>query len=544
MLSASEEAQVLDPVFGDHRAPWGGAGPVPSHPPLTEDRATDVVVVGGGITGLSVAVELLGRGLGVVVLEAGTVGTGTTGRSTGKVTSQHGALYADLLTQHGRPVAAAYAELAQRAVGRVAELIDAHDIDCGSRRVAAHVHAEDPSEVEQLRTEARAAASLGLPATFVDDAPVPYAVAGAVRFEDQLELDPLRYVRGLATAVVAAGGAVHEHSRVRAIRRRRGRVEARTDAATVRARHVVVATLSPTLDPTLTFARTEAVRAYGIAAETTTPVDRDHTLTVGSPTRSTRRFLDDDGTELLVVVGASQRTGGADEPVEHLEQLLRHAREGWGVERVRYHWSAQDHVSVDELPLVGGSRLHPRLLVATGMRKWGLTLGTAAGRLIADEITGERVPGAFAASRVPAVRTWPKLVGLNLANGSRTLRRRRPGGKLTAVPGPGEGVVVASPTRPVAVATTEDGTTHAVSATCTHLGCTVRWNRLDASWDCPCHGSRFAADGTVLDGPADRPLRSVPLPATSGGASSETSEPSPVDASSDPPPVDGRGSKG
>jgi glycine/D-amino acid oxidase-like deaminating enzyme/nitrite reductase/ring-hydroxylating ferredoxin subunit len=494
----------LPPVWrrGTTRYPaLDGAGP-----------AVDVAVVGGGVTGLTTALELLARGRRVVVLEAHTVGSGSTGRSTGKVTSQHGANYRSLVGRHGREVAGAYATCSQEAVHRVGTLIDEHGIDCDAEVVAGHVHTQTAGTGQALAEEARVAASLGLPARLVTEAPVPYPVVAAVRFEDQLQLDPWRYVDGLAAAVTRAGGTVHEHSRVRDVRRRHGRVRVTTDAGHVDAAHVVVATLSPTVDPAATFARTSPIRAYGIATETEVPVAHDNAITADDPTYSTRRVVDVDGTELLVVVGGSHEVGTSRDHRSHHADLERHAAERWGAGRVRYRWSAQDHTAVDGLPMIGSSRLHPRLLVATGMRKWGLTLGTAAATLLADEITGGQRPGGpFAPARRPGARDLPRLVAMNLANGARLVRDRVP--SLTPpAPGPGEGVVVRSPRCPVAVCTTADGIRHAVSASCTHLGCTVRWNSAEASWDCPCHGSRFAPDGTVLDGPADRPLRPMDDP--------------------------------
>jgi glycine/D-amino acid oxidase-like deaminating enzyme/nitrite reductase/ring-hydroxylating ferredoxin subunit len=496
----------------DDLPPVWRAGPN-RHPSLDGAGApVDVAVVGGGITGLTTALELLARGRSVVVLEAHTVGSGSTGRSTGKVTSQHGAIYRGLVDRHGREIAGAYATLSQDAVRRVGALVDEHAIDCDAEVVAGHVHTAAADTGRGLVEEAHVAASLGLPARLVTEAPVPYPVVAAVRFEDQLQLDPWRYVDGLAAAVTRAGGTVHEHSRVRDVRRRRGRVRVTTGAGHVDAAHVVVATLSPTVDPAATFARTSPIRAYGIATETEVPVAHDNAITADDPTYSTRRVVDVDGTELLVVVGGSHEVGTSHDHRSHHADLERHAAERWGAGRVRYRWSAQDHAAVDGLPMIGSSRLHPRVLVATGMRKWGLTLGTAAATLLAEEITGDRPHGGpFVPTRRPGVRDVPRLVAMNLANGVRLVRDRVPSPAAPA-PGPGEGVVVRSLRCPVAVCTTPDGVRHAVSASCTHLGCTVRWNSAEMSWDCPCHGSRFGPDGGVLDGPADRPLRAMDDP--------------------------------
>jgi glycine/D-amino acid oxidase-like deaminating enzyme/nitrite reductase/ring-hydroxylating ferredoxin subunit len=505
-ISEDEGVRVSEvPGLGAHRAPWRSGGV--RRPPLVDELTTDVLVVGAGITGLTTALELLERGLGVVVLEADQVGAGSTGRSTGKVSSQHGVVYSQLRRQHGRQVAAAYGDANERAIEKVTALAERHGIACDLETVSSYVHTTAPEQRALLQSEATAAADLGLPATFVDTASVPYDVVAAVRFDGQRQLDPQRYVEGLAAAVEGAGGRIHERSRVRSIRRRRGGLLASTDDARVRAGRVVLATLSPTVDPAMTFARTAASRSYGIAAEAPATAPVDPAMTAGGSMRSTRRFVDADGTELLIVVGASHETGRDRDPRHCLDELADHARTDWDAGPVRYHWSAQDHSSPDGLPLIGATRLHPRLLVATGMRKWGLTLGTAAAVQIADEITGGRTRSPFAAGRLPRPSTWPQLVARNAGNGIRVVRDRVPRPtRQPHPPAPGQGYVVPGMRCPVAVATTPDGVRHAVDATCTHLGCTVRWNAAETSWDCPCHGSRFGPDGRVLVGPADRPL--------------------------------------
>jgi glycine/D-amino acid oxidase-like deaminating enzyme/nitrite reductase/ring-hydroxylating ferredoxin subunit len=500
--------------LGEAGAPYAPLPPERTALPAGTHRA-DVVVVGGGIVGVTAALRLAERGLDVVLLDKHRVAGGTSGGSTGKVTSQHGAVYAQLLKRHGRDVAAFYADRNQAAVHTIAELVTRHGIDCQLETVATHLHATTGSGAGQLRDEFAAAQQLGLPATLTDDAPVPDAVLAGLRFDDQRQFDPRAYVVGLAAAAERLGVRIHEASPARRVRPRGDEVVVHTDDGEVVARHAVLATLLPWPDTVAAFARATPSRAVCVAAELTGPVPADPSLGVDGPSRSTRRFVGADGRERLILLASGWRPGAQDEAAT-LQELAHEAVSRWGAERVTHHWGAMDQVSADLLPLVGGLPGRSRVLVATGFSKWGITGGTVAADLLAAQVAGDAVRTPFSALRFPDLRGLGEVAVAGGRVGYEVLRDRIPLPGRTR-PGradgtPGEGRVVATPTGPVAVCTDAAGRTCAVSATCTHLGCTVRWNGSAGAWDCACHGSRFAADGEVLSGPATRPLapRQVP----------------------------------
>jgi Rieske Fe-S protein len=233
-------------------------------------------------------------------------------------------------------------------------------------------------------------------------------------------------------------------------------------------------------------------------------------ITASSPTRSIRSHPFRD-SELVLVGGESHRTGESD-PRERYRKLEEFARERFQVESVQYRWATQDNMPVDGVPYVG--RLWPlsdRLLTATGFKKWGLAQGVAAAMMIVDAIEGRSNPWAslFSSTRVKPLAGGPKLVEEN-ANVARhffldRVTRRGSARELAR----GDGKVVGAGLRQVAVHRDDAGELHAVSARCTHLGCIVSWNGGERTWDCPCHGSRFAIDGAVLQGPAVAPLERV-----------------------------------
>ncbi len=499
--------------MSEHESVWRATAALPSHPPLPGDLEVDVAVIGGGITGLTTALLLQRDGARVALLEARRIGSGTTGGTTGKLTSQHALTYASLLERHGEGRARVYAEANQQAIGTVAGLVVELGIDCQLTRAPAYVYALDPSGRGDLEAEHEAATSLGLPSSLVDEIDLSLPVAGALRFDDQAHLHPGRYLAGLASAFVDAGGTIAEGTRAMGVEEGDGTVAVHTERGTVTAGHAVVATLLPITDRGGFFAKARPTRGYGIAVRLASGgIDGMH-IDLGS-TRSTRPW-DDDGRPGVIVVGETHETGQEEHTPARWGELERWARDHFDVESIAYRWSAQDFSPADDLPYVGRSPRAERTLVATGMRKWGLTNGTAAAQILTDLVAGRDNPWAeaFDATRIGGTAVVKDLVQDNLQVGKELV-----GGYLERLTAgavdhlaPGEGGLAKVDGHTVGAYRDPSGQVHAVSATCTHMGCTLQWNRAETSWDCPCHGSRFDCEGTVLEGPAVRALDRVEL---------------------------------
>ncbi|QFZ19912.1 FAD-dependent oxidoreductase [Saccharothrix syringae] len=484
---------------------WSEIIPQGRFPALRGETTVDVAVVGGGITGVTTALLLKRAGLTVALVEADRVAGGVTGNNTAKVTALQSTLYSQLVKKQGVEAASDYAAASLAAVGFVAALAEREGVDCDLRRRPAYTYALTEDELPSVEREAEAALRAGLPV--VRDRGelmgVPFEVAGAVRLDDQVVFHPVKYVRGLAELVDGDGSRVYEHSRV--LRVEDGEpVRVRTEGGTVVADRVVIATHYPILDRGLYFARLEAMRAYCVAARLrsgTPPTGL--AISAGSPSWS----LSTDG-ELLIVSGQGHATG-SDEG-EPYDELVKFAREHWDVEEVTHLWSAQDAVPYDHLPMVGpytpGNR---RLYGATGYQKWGLSSGTFAAMILADLVTdrdnawAERFsPHRLSLGSTPTLAKMNAKVAADLV-GDRL--RTADVGSVDEVPR-GEARVVRDGTDKVGVFRDDEGGVHAVSMRCTHLGCLVRFNSAERSWDCPCHGSRFDVDGAVLEGPATEPL--------------------------------------
>jgi glycine/D-amino acid oxidase-like deaminating enzyme len=457
-----------------HESVWLATADRPVHPPIEGRLSVDVVVIGAGITGLTTALLAQQAGAQVAVVEARQVASGTSGGTTGKVTSQHGLIYADLVERHGFDNARRYAEANEAGLERVASLVGELGLDCGFTRAPAFVYSRSEEMAHQIAAEAQQAAALGLPARLARETGLPFDVPAAVRFDDQAHLHAGRYLTGLARAFTDAGGQLFERSRVTDIADiGDSAVEVTAEGHAIRASHCVVATLLPIGVIAGCFARTTPMRSYGLAVRLQTEAPTTMTISADSPTYSTRPWPDA-GPTGLIVVGQGHQVGADVDTTEQYAALERWARATFHVEGIDYRWSAQDYATSDRIPYVGRAPLRPHVLVATGFAKWGLTNGTAAALMLADLLADRESPWlpAFDVSRIGDVESVIATARANLGN---------------------------------SIDFVKDRLTHD-TPTCTHLGCRLRWNTAETTWDCPCHGSRFTEQGEVIEGPAVHPL--------------------------------------
>ena len=484
---------------------WLAHAPPTAYPPLAEDLECDVAVIGGGIAGISAALALKRDGARVVVLERGVVCGGASGFTTAKVSALQETKLSEIDRTAGSDAAAAYAAASLAAVQRIGELVAEEGIDCGWERADAYTYAAGEDQVEAVEREAEVALAAGLDVELTTAVPLPFAVAQAVRLRDQAQLDPVRYVRGLAAALEGDGSHIFESTAVATVEEG-SRCRVRTQGgATVTARDVIVATNYPLLDRGLFFARMEAARSYLVAARVRGTATEGMLITAGQPSRSLRSYRDGDDSWLLVG-GEGHLTGSDEAQPERFAALERFAREHFDVVDVPFRWSTQDGMPTDKLPYIGPYTLaSSHLFVAAGFQKWGMTSATIAAGVLSDRIAGRE--NAYAAVFDPnraTVRAAPALAKAQL-----WVARHFVGDRLspaetrsaTDVPA-GEARVVRSGLGKIGVYRDEGGVAHGVSLRCTHLGCLLHFNAAERSWDCPCHGSRFDVDGSVLAGPA------------------------------------------
>ena len=475
--------------------------PRAEYPPLDGDRHVDVAVVGAGITGMTAALLLARAGRSVAVVDQHVVAGGTTGHSTAKVTSQHGLTYALLRLTHGRDAARTLragdggGEGADRGPGRRGHRVRlpaARRLPVRERRLAA--------AADRARGRRRGGGRAARDVRGVDAAPLSTCTApcGSTTRPSSTRA---RTSPGSRVCWSRPAATVFEHTRAHQVHEGEPcRVE--TERGTVIAGDVVVATLMPFLDRGGFFARAFPNRSYVVTARIAGPPPDGMFINAGSPTRSLRAHDD-----LLLVGGEGHHVGSSKAQPERYDALIEFARRHWDVQSIEHRWSAQDYSPPDQVPYAG--RLHPRsdhVYVATGLRKWGITAGTAAAELITDDILGRENDRArlFSSTRVRPLQEGPRLVLENSRVGFHFFadRIKQRGSRPIEDLRPGEGDIVSAGGEKVAGYRDDEGALHAVSSRCTHLGCQVVWNAAERTWDCPCHGSRFAVDGEVLNGPA------------------------------------------
>ncbi|MFE5852740.1 FAD-dependent oxidoreductase [Streptomyces sp. NPDC056500] len=496
---------------------WTRTAPEVVYEPPPGDAEADVVVVGGGMAGICTAWELARAGRSVIVAEADRIASGVTGHTSAKLSALQGMTYTRLTAMFGPEAARLYATSQQEAVEQIGAAADGLGIDCDWERVDAFTFSLSGKREKSLRAETEAANAAGLPAEYVPPGQAPFnAARGAVRLPDQAQFHPGKFLHGLASDIVTRGGRIFEQTRVTGLhegspcRLETGR------GTRLTAQDVVVATHYPVFDRALLFPRMASHRELVVAAPLPEEQDpRGMYLTDEENTRSLRTAPYQDGKRLLIVTG-EKFTPGSGHVEERYDRLTAWALRHFPDAVPLYRWAAQDNWTTDGVPFVG--RLHPaarHTSVATGFGGWGLSGGMMAARLLTSLITDGDLP--WERLYDPRRLSLRREGGALLKQQTHTARHFI-GDRLTADSDssgenidPGKGKVIRRGACHYAVSRDDDGTLHTLSARCTHLGCLVQFNDAERTWDCPCHGSRFAIDGSVLQGPATQPLK----PATS-----------------------------
>ncbi len=436
---------------------WRRFAKTTSFPELDQSVRADVAVIGGGMAGVLCARLLADQGAKAVLLEAGEIGGGVSGDTTAKITAQHVLIYRRLIDQFGMDRARMYACANAEAIGRFASL--ASDVDCDFRFASAVTFARDEQGARRLYDECAAAQSLGFSASLTAQTELPFAVTSALRFERQAHFHPLKFLYAAARGLNA-----YEHSRAVSVEDR----TVITARGRVRAERIIFCTHFPFVNiPGWYFARMRQSRSYVLALRGAGRIQGMYIDCVADG------FSFRPQEDLLLMGGEDHNCGEGE--AGHYRRLQRAAKELYPHAETVCAWSAQDCVPLDEVPYVGAyARDKPEWLVATGFNKWGMTGSMAAAAILCDKALGRKNPyaEAFDPSRLPR-----SPVPANLAREAKGLA---------------EGYIVNKAAgRPV----------------CTHMGGSLSRNRDEDSWDCPCHGSRFDAQGRVLNGPAQRPLK-------------------------------------
>jgi glycine/D-amino acid oxidase-like deaminating enzyme/nitrite reductase/ring-hydroxylating ferredoxin subunit len=496
------------------RSLWMDSAPLDSAPPLEDDLRADVVVVGAGIAGVTTGYLLARGGQSVVVLDSGPVGGGMTARTTAHLSASLDDHYEELIRLRGLDDARLAAESHMAAIDLIEQIQDAEQIACDFARVSGYLFCAPGDDQDVLEREIDAAHRVGLSGVdWADRAPFKGVDTGrCLRFARMGRFHPLKYLDGLARAVRRDGGRILT-ARVVAVSGNGNAVVEADTGRRVTARAAVVATNSPINDKVSIHTKQAPYRTYVVAAQIARGAAADALIwDTGDPYHYVRLQPGQDG-DMLIVGGEDHKTGQADDMDERFARLEAWTRERFPeAQSFAYRWSGQVMEPVDYLGFIGRNPGDaPNIYVATGDSGMGITHGTIAGMVISDLILGRenRWAKLYDPARVTA-KASGEFVSENL-NVAAQFADYVTGGDVSSLRAlaPGQGATVRRGLRKVAVYRDPDGVLHEHSAVCTHLGCIVAWNPLEGCWDCPCHGSQFAPDGTPINGPAFKPLAAV-----------------------------------
>lgn len=482
---------------------WLDSAKPADYPSLTEDIKVDAAIVGGGMVGITTAYLLKKQGLKVAVIEADHILHGTTGHTSAKITSQHGLIYARVKKEMGSELARQYADANESAIYMIDSLIREHGIDCDFSWRPAYVYTNDHKYLQDIEDEAQAAVGFGIKASVEDKLPLPFPIKRALKFDQQAQFHPIKYLQVLAEKIPGDGSAIFEQTTAVNIDKEANQVVTRK-GHTITADRIIIASHYPFFDGGgLYFTRIYTDRSYMIGLRAEEKFPEGMFINAEEPARSLRS-QPYQGGELILIGGEHHKTGDGSSLNQHYQNLTDFAQQNYTVQEILYRWSTQDCMTADGIPYVGNlTGKYPRLYVATGFCKWGMTNSMAAAMILNDLITKGDSPWApvYNPSRfnLASVKSMA-YENLDVAKEYFT-------GKLSGLPqdiemSKGEAQEVAIDGQRIGAYLDDQGQMHMVNITCTHLGCELKWNDAETTWDCPCHGSRFSPDGDIVEGPA------------------------------------------
>ena len=497
---------------------WMEQVPVIDAPVLREDVRADVVVIGSGIAGMSTAYELSRLGKSVIVIDRGKIGGGMTSRTTAHLATELDDYYHELIRVRGEDEARRYHESQVAAVNRAEAICRDEGIDCQFHRLDGYLIPSEEGGGDVLQDEYEACRTLGVEVQWADNAPMPGLESGrCLRFPNQARFHPTRYLAGLAKSIVARGGRFFADTVHVADWEEDGGVVIETEAGpTIRAGAAVFATNSPTNDKVVLHTKAMPMRTYAIAGRVPKGSAPDALIWDTLEAYHYVRIQElGESEDWLIVGGEDHRSGEAtdmDARFAALADWTRRRYPGFGT--VEFSWSGQVMETIDFMPFSGRNPGNDNIYVHTGDSGQGITNGIAGALTIAPLILGEdsRFAEIFEPSRksftsVPSLKEWAEgQVGV-----MKNMTEHIGPGEISSADelAPGEGGIMRHGIHKLAVYKGQDGAVTRRSALCTHMGCVVHWNPFEQCWDCPCHGSHFAPDGQVLNGPAVTPLAEV-----------------------------------
>lgn len=493
---------------------WNQSNGSPAYPALPKSRETEVLIIGAGITGLTTALHLKHAGRQVVVVEAGCIGAGTTGGTSGHLDAHPEQGASKLIKDFGEEVAREVTKARMQAIDQIETWCQNFAIDCDFQRIPAYLYSESEQGAKVLNEEGESLKRLGLIANPVSMVPLPFGNGGGVQIADQGRFHAVKYLEGLAAQFSGGECSLYEHTKVLPPEDGSPCIVKIEGGKEIRAQAVLVCTHSAYLGLSQFDLRVAPYQSYVLTVRIEEELPDALFWDDAEPYHYIRRAASDD-PGLMMIGGCDHKTGQGDDERDAFHQLERYVQQRFTVQKIEQRWSAEFFEPADGLPYVGRVPLTKHLYLGTGYSGTGLTFGTVAGRLLADLVLGQSSPMAdiFRPSRVKPLAAGGSLIMENLNAAKHFVLDRFTGESIDAleeVP-PGKGRLVKYEGKQWAIYRDEEGAVHVLSPVCTHMGCHVQWNEAEKTWDCPCHGGRFSCLGERLYGPPTKDLEEQAL---------------------------------
>ena len=460
---------------------------------LNKDIKTNTVVIGAGIAGILTGYMLKQNGIEVVLIDADEMTSGNTKNTTAKITSQHDLIYDKLISEFGEEKARQYAKANELAIKKYKEIIQKRNIDCDFEEKSAYVYSLN--EVENLKKEVEAANKVGICAEFVEDANLPFKIKGGVKFNNQAQFNPLKFLKDISKDLL-----IYENTRALEIKENL----VVTNRGNINAENIVVATHYPIMNtPGYYFMRMHQERSYVIALENAQDVNGMY-IDIDKKGYSFRNYKD------LLLLGDMGHRTGENEKGGSYDKLRKIAKKLYPNSIEKYHWSAQDCMTIDKIPYIGRySEDTPNVYVATGFNKWGMTTSMVSAMIISDMILGKEndFSEIFSPKRFDLSLSIKNLATDMIETTKNFIAQKIyiPSSQIEHIKNGHAGIVEHNGEK-VGVYKDNDGKEFIVSTKCPHLGCQLAWNADELTWDCPCHGSRFDYKGKLIGSPSTKDL--------------------------------------
>ena len=461
---------------------------------LKGDIKTDILIIGAGIPGILIGYFLKQNGREVVLIDKSEIASGNTRNTTAKITSQHDLIYNKLIQEFGEEKAKQYARANELAIRKYREIIKERKIECDFEELPAYIYSLNDTDL--LKKEVDAARHLGIDAEYVEKVDLPLEVKGAVKFNNQGQFNPLKFLKDISKELT-----IYENTK--AIKIEENLVS--TDKGNIVANHIVIATHYPIINaPGYYFMKMHQERSYVIALENADNNIKGMYIDYEKQGYSFRNYKG-----LLLLGGISQRTG-ENESGGSYDKLRNIAKDLYPNSREKCHWSAQDCMTIDGIPYIGKyADSTPNIYVATGFNKWGMTSSMVSAMIISDLILEKDndFSEIFSPKRFDLSLSINNIANDLVKTAKNFIAQKIsiPSSEIQHIKNGHAGIVDYNGQK-VGVYKDENGKEFIVSTKCSHLGCELHWNADELTWDCPCHGSRFDYTGKLIESPANKDI--------------------------------------